>query len=95
MLYCSMNYILENWEDAMTDCAWISATEYGKSNLIVEKWLNLCLKYEHTQDNDLLKRGVQEISEIFSKEKSVWSTLYTMELIGISLIRNIFNDLAY
>lgn len=69
MLYCSMAYILENWADAMTDYARTSATEYGKCNLIAEKWLNLCLKYEHTQDKDLLKRIVQEVPEVFSKEK--------------------------
>lgn len=69
MLYCSMDYILENWEDAMTDYAQTSASEYKKCNLIVEKWLNLCLKYEHTQDKDLLKRIVQEVPEVFLKEK--------------------------
>ena len=69
MLYCSMDYILENWEDAITDCARTSATEYGKCNLIVEKWLNMCLKYEQTQDKDLLKRIAKEVPEVFSKEK--------------------------
>ena len=69
MLYCSMDYILENWANAMTDYARTSATEYGKCNLIAEKWLNLCLKYEHTQDKDLLKRIVQEVPEVFLKEK--------------------------
>lgn len=70
MLYCSMDYILENWENAMTDCARTITIEYNKCNLIVEKWLNLCLKYEHTQEKDLLKRIVQEVPEIFSKEKN-------------------------
>lgn len=69
MLYCSMEYILENWADAMTDYARTSATEYRKCNLTAEKWLNMCLKYEQTQDKDLLKRIAKEVPEVFSKEK--------------------------
>ena len=70
MLNCSMDYILENWKDAMTNHARTSAAEYNKCNLIVEKWLYLCLKYEHTKDKALLKKIALEVPQVFSKEKT-------------------------
>lgn len=70
MLNCSMDYILENWADAMTEHARTAAAEYSRCTVIAEKWLYLCLKYEHTKDKELLKRIALEVPEVFLKEKT-------------------------
>lgn len=74
MMTCSMNYVLEKWEVAITEEARRSAANYGKSNKNVEKWLNLCMKYEFTQDKELLRRIIMEIPEQFSVEKQSLET---------------------
>lgn len=74
MMTCSMNYVLEKWEFAITEEARVSVANYSKSNESVEKWLNLCMKYEFTQDKELLRRIIMEIPKQFSIEKQSLET---------------------
>lgn len=69
MMKKSLDYIIDKWELAVTDEARNSAQKYGECCVTTTTWLNLCLKYEITKDKKLLERIVEEIPEIYAKEK--------------------------
>lgn len=69
MIKCSMEYILEKWNVAMTDNAHVSSKNYSNHISIIEKWVNLCLKYEFTKDKSLLEKVSEEIPKVFELER--------------------------
>lgn len=69
MLKLSMEYIMEKWENAITDDANRALEQYNSCIFISEKWVNLCLKYEFNHDKEILERIIKKIPEIFQKER--------------------------
>lgn len=69
MMKQTLDYIIEKWEQAVTDVAQASANAYGECCVETEIWLNLCLKYEITKDINLLERIVAKIPEVYKREK--------------------------
>lgn len=69
MIKCSMEYVLEKWNISMTDNARVSCENYSSHIFLLEKWVNLCLKYELTKDKSLLEKVSEEIPKVFELER--------------------------
>lgn len=69
MIMVSMKYIQKKWESSidlniLVDCI----TTYEQCYLVVEKWVNMALKYELTEKKELLKKILDQIPEVIGKE---------------------------
>lgn len=69
MMLQSITYVLKHWQSVFQENTSMVINEYKACYSTVEKWSRLCLKYEFTQDKNILKHIVQEIPHIFNKEK--------------------------
>ena len=69
MVKLSMEYLLEKWDKALNENAVSGAEDYSLCITTVEKWLNMCLKYEQSQDKALLERIFEEVPDALEKEK--------------------------
>ena len=58
---------------------------------LLEKWLNMCIKYEIIQDKKLLENIVSEIPGVFLRKRLVWEHLLIKVLIGQYLINHLFD----
>ena len=76
MMIVSMKYLQKKWEKAIhSQIITESITGYEECNLIVEKWVNLSIKYELTGNQELLKKIVEEIPKVFLHEYDSLSRL--------------------
>lgn len=46
----------------------------GECCAVVERWLNLCLKYEITKDINLVQKIIAKIPEVYEREKECLET---------------------
>lgn len=68
MIIISMRYILRKWETAMKPQTEMCISNYFECSLRVGKWVNMMIKFELTRNEDILKRIIAEVPEIYEKE---------------------------
>ena len=68
MMLVSLEYVVEKWGSSMNSKAIECVEEYRECLQYVGKWLNLCIKYQYTSNISLLKKIVNEIPQIVSRE---------------------------
>lgn len=73
LLAKGMEYLLKKWPLAVTPQAKAAAEEYRALCETVEKWKNICLKYEFTKNEALLQRILPEIGPQLYKEQACLS----------------------
>lgn len=71
MLIVSMEYLLMKWKQSVNELAKKCVDEYKQCYKIVEMWLSMVLKYQYTNDKELLRRIVTQIPDIYHREQRV------------------------
>lgn len=86
MLLVAMRYVYDNWKVCMDAKTIDLIEEYEKSCKSVERWLILALRYGKTNNINCLKMILEEIPEVYKKERSILN-----DFINNSIDWKIFN----
>lgn len=71
MMIISMRYMLRKWEKAMKPRAAECISKYEECCNVVEKWGNMAIKYGLTKNEELLRRIIAEVPEVYEKEYNI------------------------
>ena len=87
MIWHSMKYVVEKWRLAMSDQSSDCISGYRQCYTVIKKWLAMVLKYEHVEDKKLLKRIMDDIPEIFERERKLLD-----EFVNQCIVWDAFNE---
>ncbi len=71
MMIVSMRYVLRKWEKAMKPETVECIKRYEECCEIVQKWVNMAIKYRLTQSEELLRKIEEEVPGVYEREHDV------------------------